>query len=155
VPPVRDAGALRAGEAWLRHLKQVVDHEQFAEGDPVRLVDAKQVGGGASDGRAADEFAALVAEVIRPFMAAGVEQRRELAGQRVEAGDIRAFVDVAVIAGKGKVARDRAAAMLAGDDVIELEGDTAPGLRKAAIFAAAVGPLAYQPLQGGIHAGNP
>ena len=52
----------------------------FAEFDAVVVVDVEQGDGDAADRRAADQVWPFPAEMRRPFVAAGVEQRRELAG---------------------------------------------------------------------------
>ena len=54
--------------------KQPVFHEQTAESNQVGLVDPQHFDGGASDGSAADQLAAIVAEMMRPFVAARAEQ---------------------------------------------------------------------------------
>jgi hypothetical protein len=59
----------------------------------------------------------------------------QLAGRWIDAGEIRPLVNVAVVAGQGEVARDGAAAMFAGNDVVKLEGNPGPALWQAAILA--------------------
>ena len=58
-----------------------------------------------------------------------------------------------VVAGQSEVARDGAAAMLAGNDMVELEGNPGPALRQAAILAMPACPLPYQAFGGSVHAG--
>ena len=57
-----------------------------------------------------------------------------------------------VIAGNREVARDRAAAMLAGDDLVDFDRHPRPGLWQAAVFATAFCSLPYQPFMCSIHA---
>ncbi len=61
----------------------------FAEFDPVTVVDVKQGHGNAADWRAADQVCPLPAEMPGPFVAAGVEQRRELACIPITTANIR------------------------------------------------------------------
>jgi hypothetical protein len=107
-----------------------------------------------ADGSSADKRAAFEAKVIMPLMPAGMLEPGEVTGGRVEAAQVRPFVDVAVVAGQGEVAGDRAAAMLAGNDVVELEGNPGPALRQVAILATPGCPFPYQAFGGGVHSRN-
>jgi hypothetical protein len=62
--------------------------QHFAEFDAVFVVDVEQGDGDATDGGAADQVRPFPAEMRRPFVAAGVEQRRKLAGILVDAANI-------------------------------------------------------------------
>jgi hypothetical protein len=57
--------------------------------------------------------------VLVPYISPRVEQRYERASNRIQSGDIWAFVSVAVAAAQCKIREQAPAAMLAGDDVIE------------------------------------
>src|SRR5208283_2799039 len=70
------------GPASLRREHAFRD-QPFAEFDAEGVVDAEQGDGDAADRRAADEDHSLPAEVPRPFVAAGVEERCELACLRI------------------------------------------------------------------------
>ncbi len=116
------------------------------------MVHPEYVDGRATDRRAADEDATIEPEMMAPFVPSRMIEPRHLAGRWVEAGEVRAFVDIAVVAREREVARNRASAMLAGDDMIDFERHPRPGLRQAAVFAAPGSSLAYQSFQRGIHA---
>ena len=118
------------------------------------MVDPEHVHRRPADGRAANQRAALVAEVIAPLVPSRVEQRRDLAAVRVAAGQVRPLLTVAKGTGQGEVARDRAAVMVPCDDMIDFECGLRPGLRQAAVFAPSARPLPDQPLQRGVHAGR-
>lgn len=93
------------------------------------MIDPEHVHRRPADGRAADQRAAIVAEVIAPLVLSRVEQRRDLAAVRITAGQVRPFVPVAEGTGQGEVARHRAAVMVAGDDMIDFKCGTRLGLR--------------------------
>jgi hypothetical protein len=78
----------------------------------------------------------------------------QLARRWIDAGEIRRLVNVAVVAGQGEVTRDGAAAMLARNDVVKLEGNPGPALRQVAILATPGCPFPYQVFGGGVHSRN-
>jgi len=86
-----------------------------------------------------------------PFLAAGIEESRELASLRVESGDVRAFVEIVVGAGEGEVFVGRLAPMLLGDDVIDGEGELGDVSGNLAIFTAIPGSFPDAPLQRFVH----
>jgi hypothetical protein len=86
-----------------------------------------------------------------PFLAARIEQRGDPSGSRIDAGDVRSFECVAMEAGKSEVIRGRRPAVLAGNDVVDLERVVIAILGKAAIFAAPPGALPNQLNAGWIH----
>src|SRR5262245_45304553 len=92
--------------------------------------------------------------MMSPFVPSGVEQWRELAGQRISSGDASSLISVAVDATCCEIACNRAALVLAGGDMIDLEGDAGAGLRQLTVFAPPPGPLPYQSLERGVHAGG-
>jgi hypothetical protein len=62
------------------------------------------------------------------------------------------LVGVAVDARQREVGRDRGSVMLAGGDMVDLEGGTRSELRQAAVFASPARTLPHQLDQGSIHA---
>jgi hypothetical protein len=61
--------------------------------------------------------------MFRPPVATGVEQRHELARLRVKTGDVRSLVVIAVAARQRKVVLIAWAAVLASDDMLDMEAD--------------------------------
>src|SRR5690348_17267333 len=86
------------------------------------LVDLQDGDCNAAHGGQADQAGTVPSEVRVPYVGAGVEEWGKVAGEGVEAGDVRPFVGVAVEAGEGQVFEDGFAAVLAGDDVVRVEG---------------------------------
>lgn len=99
-----------------------------------------------ADCRAADRGAALEAEMIVPFVPSRMVEPRHLAGRRVTPGQIRSLVSVAVVTRYGEIACGRGSAMLAGDDMVDLEGRLRTGSRQAAVFTPPARSLPYQSL---------
>src|SRR5206468_1999052 len=100
---------------------------------------------------AADQNRALPTEVPRPFVPAWVEEPGPFPSFRVDPGQVRAFVVVVGETGKGEIGRDRFAAVLLGNDVVELEPRRRVRLRELAVLAAISRPFAYQIGKSGIH----
>jgi hypothetical protein len=74
-------------------------HQDFAQGDHLGMVHLEHVDRRPTDGLAADQRAAQEAEVIVPFVPSREIEPRGIAGQRVEPGQVRPLVGVAVNAG--------------------------------------------------------
>ena len=127
--------------------------QNLADGYQVRSVDLEDVNRRPTDGRAADQHAALIAEVVAPFVPSRMVERRDPAGGRVAAGQIRTLISIAVNTCPCKIAGHRSPAMLAGDDVLDLEGHQGVSFGEVAIFTPPAGPLPYPSMQIGIHAG--
>jgi hypothetical protein len=68
--------------------------EAGAELDAEGVVAVEDSDGHAADGGPADQERSIPAEMPGPLVAPGIEQRRELAGLRVEAGEVGALVAV-------------------------------------------------------------
>jgi hypothetical protein len=79
-------------------------------------------------------------EVLPPAVSPRVEEPGQLAGQWLQAREIRALVEVAVRTGRGEVRGVVAAFVLVGDDVLDLMADAQRRLREPALFAAMTGP---------------
>ncbi len=117
--PFRFPGVCRTG---LRGEETRHDQES-ANLHPVGVVHVEHKESRSPDGRLSDQYWPVPCEVGAPFLAAGIEESRELASLRVESGDVRAFVEIVVGAGEGEVYVGRLAPMLLGDDVIDGESE--------------------------------
>src|SRR6478672_1475180 len=80
-----------------------------------------------------------------------VTQTNELAGLRVHACDVGAFVAITVRTRECEIAQKGFASMLLCDDVVDLKRQRKRKLRNAAIFAAISGSLANRAGQLPIH----
>jgi hypothetical protein len=129
----------------LRGREQAGVDEVHADGDGLGIIDVEDGDGGAALGCAADKSGTVPAEMPAPFVTAGIKEADDLSGARVDTRDVRSFGAVAEKAGQGQIARDGRPAMLAGNDVIDLEGEHAVVLVKLAVFAALMGTLPNEP----------
>lgn len=114
-------------------------------------VDAEYGNGGAADGGAADQDRPVPAEVTRPLVTARIEEPRAPARFGIDAGKVRTFVMVVGEASERKVAGDRLAPMLFGDDVIDLKGNFIVDLRHPAILTTVVSALPNQLGKSDVH----
>ncbi len=72
-----------------------------------------------------------------------MKQQNDLLGVRIDASEVRAFVTVTAMTGPGEVLEDGLAAMLAGDDVLEVEWlKRRRPIRQVAVLAAPARALA-------------
>jgi len=83
-------------------------------------------------------------EVFDPAVAARVEEADDLSSIAVDPCDIGSFSFVAAQASDGQILANRLAAMLLGDDVIELEREKMICLRQLTILTEAVRPVSHR-----------
>ena len=83
--------------------------------------------------------------MILPSLLARVEQLGDRAGERVNAGQVGAFVEIAVDAGEAEIGCVIGAAVLARTDVLDVQGgERGVILMQVAILAAVGRPLAHE-----------
>lgn len=80
-----------------------------------------------------------------------MEERDNLIGDGIHSRKIRALTQIAAMAGQRKIVRLVATAMLLGDDVLDVMGEGAVGLRELTMLAAVICPAPNQLAGGGIH----
>ena len=89
--------------------------------------------------------------MLRPSLLARVEQRDLGAVGRINAAEVRAFVQVAMVTCPGKVRFDGCAAVLAGDDVFAVEPKKRTlVLMRPAVFATVTGAIADEMTKSGV-----
>jgi hypothetical protein len=110
--------------------------ERLSGGDHHRGIHCEHADGGPADWCQADEHRPLPVEVIAPAVSARVVEPGQLPGRRVESGDVRALVEIAVNARNREVRRIVVLFMLFGDDVIDLVWAPRGRLREPTVFAA-------------------
>ena len=96
----------------------------------MRQVDAESHDGCATGRGAPDKDRTVPAEMPGPFHPAGVEEPGLLMTLGVDAAQVRTFVMVVGETGESQIAGDGLAAVLLGDDVIDLEPGGRKGRRK-------------------------
>src|SRR5947207_2667249 len=89
--------------------------------------------------------------MTRPFMTPWVEEPNLFARRRIDTGQIGPLMVVVRQASEGQIRCDRAAPMLLGDDVIDLEARRGKDLRQPAIFAAVTSAPTHEIGKGCVH----
>lgn len=119
--------------------------KRLSQFDAVRLVDVEHGDGGAAGLRVADQHGANPLEVALPALPARVEQQHDVAAQWISATQIWALFEVAAVTAPAAVLEAVAAAVLLGDDVLDMERRRRSGrVRKVAILAPMAGPVANE-----------
>ena len=117
-----------------------------SQGPAVRGIHSEQSCCGTSDCGAALDFVIHAFEVIVPEILPRVEKRCQRPGEWIDGCEIGAFVAIAEMACEREVVRTRFSAVLARDDVIDMEAEERLiMLGEAAILAACLGPF-FDPL---------
>ena len=101
---------------------------------------------GPSDNRATCGF-----EMVTPTIGPRMKKPHQFSGFAIPAGYIRPFVSIAGRTGERQISLLRLAAMLLGDDVIDLKRKRQNELGKAAVFTPMLGPLPHSPSEVAIH----
>ena len=108
-------------------------------------VHVQDLDGRPTDGGSARDVDSLEGKVVFPPLLARVEQLGDRAGERVNAGQVGAFVEIAVDAREAEIGLIIGAAVLARADVLDVEGgERRVILMQVAILAAVCRPLAHQ-----------
>ena len=107
--------------------------------------------GGAADRGERGEAGVGALEVFAPVVAAGMEEAADFAAVGVDAGEVWPFVQIAVGAGEGEIVPARRAAMLSGDDVLDVKREDALALREVAVFASVACAVAGESPERGWH----
>ena len=118
-----------------------------AEPDGLGPIDAEHANRDPADRRQPPQPRASPREMILPPVTAGVEERRELPGLLIDARYVWSFIAIAPWAGQAEVIEPRLAAVLLGDDVIDLEGQGIRRLGEPAVFADSLRPLPHAPIE--------
>ena len=108
-------------------------------------VHVQDLDGRPTDGGSASDVDSLEGKVILPSLLARVEQLGDRAGERVNAGQVGAFVEISVDAGEAEIGCVIGTAVLARADVLEVQGgERGVLLMQVAILAAIGRPLAHE-----------
>ena len=108
-------------------------------------VHVQDLDGRPTEGGSASDVDSLESKVILPLLLARVEQLGDGAGERVNARQIGAFVEIAVDAREAEIGFVIGAAVLARADVLDVQGgERGVILMQVAILAAVRGPLAHE-----------
>ena len=128
--------------------------KQFPPAEPVARVHFEEPDRRAPGGCLAHDPCAVTSEVVLPPVMARVEEWSDLAGVGVEAGEVGAFLVIALRAGEREFGRVVRAAVLTGEDVFDVESERGGVLRQPAVFTAMPGALADKFAGGAVHSGR-
>ena len=126
-------------------------HQSHANCDEICFVDREYLNRNEADLGLGGQKRAVPFEMVAPTIASGVEKTDDIASRRVPPGNVRAFVPVAVKTCERKVVNSSEAAVLSGNDVIDVKWQWVSRSRQVAVFAAAQCPLPDLPGKFGIH----
>src|SRR5262245_17936888 len=130
--------------------KATVNLQVLAQHDPRRFVDVQYLDGDLARLGLANERGVFPAEMAHPVLLSGIEQWIELS--REKAGEVWPLCPVAFRAGVTECVRIVGAAMLHGDDVLNMKGqEVVVVFVQAAVLTAAAGPLANEGPESGVH----
>src|SRR5262249_21372537 len=106
----------------LRGVEHTFLHQLGAEFQSVDIVDCQDLDGRACVGSTPNKNSAVPYKMTPPTLTAWVEKRCQTACQRIDPGNVRPFVLVAVETTPRQIAEGRRAAMLGCDDMVQLKG---------------------------------
>lgn len=121
-------------------VKDTLLDQQTTHGNGVSTVDLQQIDRCASGRRLGQKPSAFPGEMLVPLLPPWMKQGDDLAGIGIDPRQVRPFVAVAVAARESEVFQYRGAAVLLGDDVVELKRQCREGFWEAAVLAAVTGP---------------
>lgn len=99
-----------------RRARRPLTERPRAQFDLIFCIQVEHPDGDPADRRKSGEEAAVLSKVIAPNIAPGMKEAADLAAIRVNAGEIRAFLQIAVRAGEREIVLARDAAVLPGND---------------------------------------
>jgi broad specificity polyphosphatase/5'/3'-nucleotidase SurE len=94
---------------------------------------------------------ALKQEVLRPLVTSGVKEGHNLAADWIHAGEIRALLEIAAMAGKRKIVHVVTPAVLPGNDMLDVVCELAMLLAQQAVLATVVRSPPNEVLHASVH----
>ena len=119
--------------------------------DAMRGVDFQNGDRGTPDGGAANEHRTNPTKMSLPFLATRIVEPYSFSRPGIDAGEIGSFVVVISEAGQRKIAGHSFAAVLLGNNVVDLEADRRELLGKPVILATVVRTLLQEPKECFVH----
>jgi hypothetical protein len=114
-------------------------------------IDVKHVNRRPADWCTTDQFGPVPREMLIPVVSSRMEQTCDLTGYGIDPGDVRALMDIIVVAREGEVFGGSRSMVFYGDDMVELEGQDIELLREPAILAGVACAFPDQVPKGVIH----
>ena len=126
-------------------------HQGQTNRDEIGFIDREDLNRHEADIALGREDGAVPLKMVAPPIASCVEEADDISSLGMPAGNVRAFMPVAVETRQREVVCVGCAAVLAGDDVVDVEWQRVSRGRKLAVFAPAPGTLPNLPRQVGMH----
>ncbi|CAN5900513.1 hypothetical protein BH23GEM7_BH23GEM7_30910 [soil metagenome] len=120
--------------------------------EPARVVHGEQANRGSAARRESLQISPACAEVLLPLVSPGVKERHDLTGEGIDSRQVGSLVQVTAVAGQSQVIEVVRAAVLPGDDVLDVVGQLAVLLDEPAVFTTIRCPTANPIPRGGVHA---
>ncbi len=111
-------------------------NQGFADGNHARLVRVKDLDRGPSEGSESNENSRPPGKMLSPLVAPRMIEANDFLGHRIDSGDVRAFMHVAMDTAEGQVRERVAPAVLTGDDMVDLVSQPGSGLGELTVLAA-------------------
>ena len=112
---------------------------KFAPLDPSCIVHREQLYGSASNRGSTFDDRSPEMKMIRPQVASRIEQRNNVARNRIDAGQVRPFPQITAVTSEGQIAVIVAPLMLAGNYVLDVMSKRTTVLWKETILATVSG----------------
>jgi hypothetical protein len=141
----------RAATASLENRCRAISRKKLAQLNPPGVVHREYVDRCAPDCGNPFDNRSSAAEMIGPGVTPWIKKGDKLPGDRIDAGPVRAFAEIAAVAGKRQVAGIVGPTVLPGDYVLDVVRKSANVLRKQAVFATVRGLGADEFPRGRIH----
>jgi hypothetical protein len=137
--------------AVLRERKFSFLHQSQTNCDEICFVDREHLNRGEADVGLGGQNGAVPFEMFAPTIISRVKKTDDIAGRRVPPGNVRPFMPVAVETCERKVVCISEAAVLSGNDVINVKWQWVSRGGQVAVFATAPCPPPDLPRKFGIH----
>ena len=115
------------------------------------IIHFEQSGSSPPDRSSADDAGAAMPKVIGPFVTSRIEEPDHPLSNRIDAGHVWSFCQVAFRARKGEIFGGLATAMLSRPNMFHMKSQFGKSLWQMAVFAAITRPAANQFAQSQIH----
>jgi hypothetical protein len=103
----------------------------------MREIHTQDCYGRSAKGSATDQNRTIPVEMPRPLVPPGVKESSEFLGDRVDASQVRPFVQIVLVTREGQIRWRICTAVLTGDDVLDVEREERIILfMELAVFAA-------------------
>ncbi len=116
-------------------------YQQAAVFDAFGEVDAQNINGRSSNGCDADKHRTVPLEMLTPNVLTRMKKRRQFVRFRIESGDVRSLVRIAVGAGQAEIGGRSQSVVFLRANMVHLMRQNRTRLRKLTVLASSLGSL--------------